>query len=74
MDQPQSEWEFDRQAIADFHRAAHREQLALAVARGMLSSMEARALVEAYEQSESLERIVDAEVQMLQAMAENLVR
>lgn len=74
MGDQQSEWEFDRQAIRGFHRAAHREQLELAVAAGLLTSSEARALSEQYAQSETLERIVDAEIQMLTAMAENLVR
>lgn len=73
-EQAESEWIFDRQAIADFHKAHHREQLALAVAGGLLSSAEARALADEYAVSDSLERLVTAEIEMLQAMAENLVR
>lgn len=73
-DQSESTWIFDRQAIRAFHLATHREQLDLAVSGGLLTSAEARALAEAFEQSESLERTVTAEIEMLTAMAENLVR
>lgn len=73
-EQAESEWIFDREAIAGFHKAHHREQLALAVDGGLLSSAEARALSDEYAESESLQNLVTAEIEMLQAMAENLVR
>lgn len=72
-DRAESEWVFDRAAIAGFHKAHHREQLALAVAGGLLTSTEARALAEQFAQSETLQNIVDAEISMLTEMVESRV-